>query len=59
MLYTFTNTVTGRTLTIEEAIAPAAIIKAKEVLKYPENWTFDGRALDDWLAAARSMFAAV
>ena len=59
MLYTFENTVTGRSLTIDEAIAPAAILKAKEVLKYPENWTFDGKTLDDWLSAARSMFAVV
>lgn len=59
MLYTFKNVVTGRTFTIEEAIAPAAILKAQEVLAYPENWTFDGKHLDEWLEAARSMFAVV
>ena len=57
MIYTFENTVTGRTVGIEGDVTPAAILKAREVLAYPENWTFDGMALDDWLDAARTMFA--
>jgi len=56
MTYTFYNTITQETVSIEADVAPAAVLKAQRILNLPEQWTFDGRPIADWLDAARLMF---
>ena len=56
MTYTFYNVITQETISIEADVAPAAVLKAERILNLPEQWTFDGRPIADWLDAARLMF---
>lgn len=54
--YAFHHPATGCYIHLYADVAPAAVIRAINVIPNSTEWEFDGQPLQDWLDAARLSF---